>query len=173
MQPLWARFPEWRGVLVGLVKPEYALWAKRLEQSAGGKLALLGEKADIGPFYAGLSLVVHPSHGECFSLVVLEAMASGCCLVVAKWPYIPQLIEQGKTGFWYEVGDTEGLGRILEVLLQNPGRVEEVGRAAAAFARAHFSVEREAQSLVDLYGATCEVEPKAHAGGREAGGGGL
>ncbi|MCL2314991.1 MAG: glycosyltransferase family 4 protein [Proteobacteria bacterium] len=172
MQPLWARYPEWQGLLLGLVKAEHTPWAKQLEESAHGKLPLLGEKPDVCPYYKGLSIVVHPSHGESFGLVVLEAMAAGCCVVVAKWPHIPKLIVQGKTGFWFEIGDVEGLRRILEELLQNPGRVEEVGCAAAAFAGACFSIEKEAKSLVDLYGATCEVEWGIHAeGGHERGGG--
>ena len=152
MAPLWEKHPQWQGLLVGLIKPEHREWAKQLERSAQGKLKLLGEKSEVCAFYKGLSVVVHPSHGECFSLVVLEAMASGCCVVVAKWPYIPRLIEQGKTGFWFEVGDVEGLRKTLEGLLQNPGRIEEVGRAAAAFARERFSVALEAKRLVELYG---------------------
>jgi mannosyltransferase len=166
MEPLWAKHPKWQGLLAGLIKPEYASWARQLEKSAQGRLVLLGEKPDVCPFYEGLSIVVNPSHGESFSLVVLEAMASGCCVVVSKWPHIPKLIEQGKTGFWFEVGDVEGLRRILEALLQNPGHAEEIGHAAAAFARERFSIEQEAKTLVDLYRATCDepdMSPRAGA----------
>ena len=130
MESLWHQYPEWQGVLVGLVKTKYSQWAKQLEQSAHGKLVLLGEKREVLPFYEGMSVVVNPSHGESFSLVVLEAMAVGCCVIVAKWPHVPRLIEYGKTGFWFEIGDIEGLRRILKNLLQNP---ELVGSGDSSF----------------------------------------
>jgi mannosyltransferase len=151
ISPLLDRHPEWKPVLVGRAKEADAAWAGGLVTRTSGRLALVGEQQDVAPWYQGLSVMVQPSHSEGYSLVVLEAMAAGCCVVAAQLPHFPELIEHGRTGFLYPPGDVEALRGILESLMRDPARAEEVGRAAAESAQRAFGVEREADALLELY----------------------
>jgi mannosyltransferase len=149
--PLLDQYPGWRPVLVGRAKEADAGWAQELVKSTSGRLALVGEQKDVAPWYQGLSVMVQPSHSEGYSLVVLEAMASGCCVVAAQLPHFPELIEHGRTGFLYPPGDIGALRGILESLMRDPALAEAVGRKAAESARRAFGVEREADALLEIY----------------------
>jgi len=151
MKPLLSEFPEWKPVLVGLAKGQDAAWAQKLRASTDGALVLAGEHSNVVPWYQGLSILVHPSYGEAFSMVLVEAMASGCCPVVTRLPHVPAVIEHGRTGFLYEPGDVATLREHLRMLLREPGRAHAVGRAAAEEARARFGVSHEAKALARLY----------------------
>jgi len=97
-------------------------------------------------------VLVQPSRRESFGLVVLEAMAAGCCVVAANLGHLPPLIEHGRTGFLYPPGDAQALAAQLEPLLTDPLRAEAVGRAAAAEVRARHGVTEEVANLRALYG---------------------
>jgi mannosyltransferase len=151
IRPLLADFPGCKPVLVGLAKGKDAAWAERLRASTDGALVLAGEHSNVVPWYRGLSILVHPSYGEAFSMVLVEAMASGCCPVVTRLPHVPAVIEHGRTGFLFEPGDVATLRELLGMLLREPGRAHAVGRNAAEEARARFGVSHEARALARLY----------------------
>ena len=148
LAPLLASRPGVVPVLVGLAKD--AAWAQGLAAKSE-RLKLVGEQVDVAPWYQGLSIVVHPSHSEAFSMVLIEAMASGCCVVASRLPHVPEVVADGVTGFLFEPGDVEGLGKLLSRLLDDRPTVERVGRAAAQAARERFGVEQEARSLFEVY----------------------
>jgi mannosyltransferase len=151
IRPLLGDFPEWKPVLVGLAKGGERAWAEQLRESTGGQLVLAGEHRDVVPWYQGLSLVVQPSHSESYSLVLVEAMASGCCTVMTRLPHVPTLLEHGRTGFMYEPGNVAELRELLKQLMREPERVRQVGLNAAEEARARFGVAHEAQALAGVY----------------------
>ncbi len=148
--PLLTEFPAWRAVLVGLARGSDVAWANSLRAEAKG-LVVAGEHADVLPWYQSFSIVVQPSHAESFGLVMLEAMASGCCLVTSALPHVAQYVEHGRTGFIYPVGDSDALQRILRELMNEPATVKAVGEAAARVAQERFGIAREAQSMQALY----------------------
>lgn len=143
---LGPRFPRWRAVLAGLV-------TRRWRRFAGGLAGLeqLGEVDDAAALYRGLTLLVQPSRQESFSLVLVEAMASGCCVVAAALPHYPELVEHGVTGFLYPGGDVATLVALLESLLAEPSRAEAVGRAAVDEVRARWTLDREVEALRAVY----------------------
>jgi mannosyltransferase len=149
--PLLDAAPEWTPVLVGLAKGADAAWAEGLKAKTKGRLVLAGEHQNVVPWYQGLSILVHPSYAEAFSMVLIEAMATGCCVVATRIAAVPEVIDDGKTGFLFEPGDVEGLRRILERLMKDPALVAQVGRAAREVALQRFGVEVEAKKLMAVY----------------------
>ncbi len=149
--PLLVAHPQWRAVLVGRVKPAQVTWAEGLRAATGGALLLAGEREDVLPWYRGLSIIVQPSRSEGFGLVLLEAMAAGCCVVAARLPHYGSLIDHGRTGFLYPPGDLPALRELLAQLMATPDQAEQIGGAAAEEARRRFGVEHEAKALQDLY----------------------
>ncbi len=78
-------------------------------------------------------------------------MASGCCVVAARLPHYGTLLEEGKTGFTYPVGDVAALVDVLQPLLREPERAAAVGRAAAEAAALRFPLQGEVAALERLY----------------------
>jgi mannosyltransferase len=145
------RAPAWRGVLVGEARKGNRAWLDSLLALAAGRVAAVGEQLDVRPWYQGASVVVQPSRGESFSLVLLEAMASGCCVVAARLPHYRDFIDEGRTGFTYPVGDAAALADVLGPLLAQPEVATRVGHAAAETARTRFPLAREVAALEQLY----------------------
>lgn len=141
----------WTPVLVGAVRPADRVLA---DAFAGlvPNLVQTGEVADVTAWLRGLTVVVQPSRSEGFSLVLLEAMACGACVVAARLPHFERgIITHGQTGFLYEPGDVDALRELLSALIQEPERALDVGRRAAEHARAHFGIRAEADHLRALY----------------------
>lgn len=157
--PLIPKFPEWRAVLVGLAKGPDVPWAKSLQQKTGGRLTLAGDQKDVVPWYQGLSILVNPSHGESFGLTLIEGMATGCCVVASRLYHVPDLIEDGRTGYLFPGRDVKALGDLLQMLMREPHRAEEVGRNAAEAARARFGIDREARAITEVYARFGGVQP--------------
>ena len=143
---LGPKAPGWRAVLAGLVTRRWRAFSRTL---AG--LEQLGELDDTPALYRGLTVLVQPSRRESFSLVLLEAMASGCCVVAAALPHYPELLEHGVTGFLYPAGNVPALVALLEPLLAEPSRAEAVGRAAVEEVRARWTLDAEVEALRGLY----------------------
>ena len=149
--PLLPSHPEWTPVLVGRAEAGESPWVEALVARTQGRLCLVSEQEDIRPWYRGLSIVVVASHSESFGLVLLEAMASGCCVVASSLPHVPQIIEDNVTGFLFSPGDAAALGTKLSTLMKKPALVHEVGLRAARRVREHFGIEHEAMALFNLY----------------------
>ncbi|MFN0064486.1 MAG: glycosyltransferase family 4 protein [Myxococcaceae bacterium] len=148
--PLQKSHPDWTPVLVGGVRPRDEAFRNTLRLQLP-RLQFVGETESPERWLAGLSIVVHPSHDEAYSMVLLEAMASGACLVASDLPNMRAVIANGDTGFLFPPGDVMGLRKLLARLLDNPDEVDKVGRAAAAAARARFGVATEATALAQVY----------------------
>jgi glycosyltransferase involved in cell wall biosynthesis len=86
--------------------------------------------------YQRASVFVLPSAQETSPLVIAEAMAAGVPVVATRVGGVPHLVEEGRTGFLVEVGDTDALARRLGELLRD----ERARRAFASGARSR--VER-------------------------------
>jgi mannosyltransferase len=147
--PLLPQHSDWRAALVGEVKPADRAWLH--SENASVRVPIIDEREGVERWYRGLTILVQPSHSEGFSLVLLEALAAGCCVVAARLPHFPALIDDGRTGFLYPPGDVEALRKILASLMSNPQKADEIGRNAARSARERFGVRREAEALLRLY----------------------
>lgn len=149
LEPLLPRFPRWKAIVIGTTKVGDDAWARAHVRHPIDRVE---EVTNPAPWYRGLSIVVHPSHSEAYSLVLLEALAAGCCVVATSLPQARALITHGENGFLFPPGDVEALRAVLEPLLADPALVTRVGERAARFAREHLSVDVEARALLAVYG---------------------
>ncbi len=149
--PLFEKYPGFNVKIIGLVESSEREWAASLERSSRGGLTFTGEQRDIAPWYRALSIVVQPSHSEGFGLVLLEAMASGCCVIATRLPHVPDIIEHGRTGLLYEPGDITSLRALLNKALENEKLAHALGANARREVIARFGLERELEFLRALY----------------------
>jgi glycosyltransferase involved in cell wall biosynthesis len=76
---------------------------------------------------------------ELLGLVVLEAMASGTPVVCSRIGGLPEIVEDGVTGFLVEPGDVRALREALDRLLRDRVLAERLGRNARERARERFT----------------------------------
>jgi glycosyltransferase involved in cell wall biosynthesis len=98
--------------------------------------------------YAASDVLVLPSNGETWGLVVNEAMASGLPAVVSDAVgCAPDLIREGETGHVVPRGDVAALAARLAGLAADPARRAALGAAARRHVQ-EYSLERAAEAVV-------------------------
>lgn len=104
------------------------------------------------------TLLILPSLEDNCPMVVLEAMAAGVPVVASRVGGLPELIEDGKTGFLCDPHAPTGLASAVEKLLSNPSLRDEISHLAKARARLRFHPSTVAQQHLDVYREVCGVE---------------
>jgi glycosyltransferase involved in cell wall biosynthesis len=84
------------------------------------KVSLVGQQADVRPFYAVADVFVLPSHSEGTPNVLLEAMAVGVPAVATSVGGVPELTCGGEAALLTEKEDVEGLANALTRLMKEP-----------------------------------------------------
>ena len=108
----------------------------------------LGWQTDI-PFQRW-NVFVMPSLEEAFGIAALEAMAAGLPVVASAVGGLPELVEDGKSGWLVPPADPNALAIRLVSLLQNGREQKEMGLAARARAGG-FSAKRMCDNIERLY----------------------
>jgi glycosyltransferase involved in cell wall biosynthesis len=94
---------------------------------------------------------VEAAKPELLGLTPLEAGACGTPAVVSSAGSLPEVVEDGVTGFVVAPGDSEALGARLRELLEGGPAWEAMSAAAAERVRAEFTWERVAERCVAAY----------------------
>ncbi|MDM5331246.1 N-acetyl-alpha-D-glucosaminyl L-malate synthase BshA [Neobacillus sp. CF12] len=84
------------------------------------KVHLLGKQENLDELYSISDLKLLLSEKESFGLVALEAMACGVPCIGTNVGGMPEVIENGKTGYICELGDIDDISTKAVFLLSNP-----------------------------------------------------
>jgi glycosyltransferase involved in cell wall biosynthesis len=90
--------------------------------SMGGRVVVVGEVADVRPYFALMDVHVLPSLREGFPNVVLEASAMGLPTVVTDATGAIDSVKDGETGLVVKAQDPQGLADAIRTLLLDPER---------------------------------------------------
>jgi len=82
--------------------------------------------------------------------VILEAFAVGVPVVASRVGGIPELVDDGATGFLVDPGNVEDLVRALRLCVEEPKRIRAMASACRAIAASH-ATERIAEEVEALY----------------------
>ena len=97
-------------------------------------------------------LFVQPSiASEMFGMGVAEAMAAGVPVVATKICGLPEVVEEGKTGFLVAPDDREALADAIVHLLDDFCLSQQMSRAARARAERMFTWESAVETLKRVY----------------------
>ena len=137
-------------VLVG-DGPDRDAAEREVDQLGLGKdVRFLGKVDNVGDILRGSDVFLLPSATESFGLAALEAMACGVPVVASAAGGIPEVVQDGKTGFLAPVGDVAGMAERALRILKDPGEQERMRRAAAARAL-EFSADRVIPRYEQVY----------------------
>lgn len=95
--------------------------------------------------------LVMPSFAEGLPMVIMEAMAAGRLTIATYIAGIPELVQEGETGWLVPAGDTEALTRAMAAVAKTPARKRsQMAKAARARAFERHDVRTEARKLANL-----------------------
>ena len=108
-----------------------------------------GEKIN---FLRRLDLLSVPAtYGEPKGIFLLEAMACGVPVVQPRRGAFIEVVERTGGGVLVEPGDPESLAEAMFQLWSDRPRLEALGKRAFAEVRAHYSIERSVDRLLEVY----------------------
>jgi alpha-maltose-1-phosphate synthase len=99
--------------------------------------------------YGRATAFVMPSLYEPLGVAVLEAMAFGLPCIGSTGGAIPELIEEGVTGFLVPPGDEEALLAEMRRLAESPDLCRTLGEAGAARYRERFTWDAVAGRMLE------------------------
>jgi glycosyltransferase involved in cell wall biosynthesis len=98
-------------------------------------------QAELAAWMRRASVFVLPSVSEGLGRVVVEAMAAGTPVIGSNVGGIPDMVQDGVTGFLVPCGDEKFLAEKIRWVLENPDKTREMGHCARAFAERFFSTK--------------------------------
>jgi glycosyltransferase involved in cell wall biosynthesis len=147
--------PEVEIQLLGALDPNPSrISAQELDAwRAEGAITYLGSTSDVRPFLARAHVCVLPSYGEGTPRSVLEAMAMGRAVLATDVPGCRETVENGRNGLLVPPRDAAGLAEGMRRMIDDPGRLERMGRESRAIAEERYdvhSVNRVMLAAMDL-----------------------
>jgi len=123
----------------------------RLGLAQAVELVGAAEQAEVLAWWRKAAAAVLPSDSEGMPVSLMEAAACGVPAVATAVGGVPELIDDGVTGFLTPPGDAGKLAAALERLLGDPDLGARLGVAARQRAQEHFSLARQVDCLVALW----------------------
>ncbi|MCB7070060.1 N-acetyl-alpha-D-glucosaminyl L-malate synthase BshA [Caldibacillus sp. 210928-DFI.2.22] len=122
------------------------------------QVLFLGKQDNLEELYAISDLLLLLSEKESFGLVALEAMACGVPCVGTNTGGIPEVIENGRTGYICEVGDIDMISSMSLKILQDDELHGQFSKAGIKRARTQFSSGKILNQYEDIYYQLMEMD---------------
>lgn len=126
------------------------------KEPAEGGAAFLGYRAqdEVAALLETADMLVLPSFAEGVPVVLMEAMASRLPVIASAVAGVPELVEDGVSGFVVPAGDLAALSERLARLLGDPALCRRMGEAGRARVVADYDIAAEAGRLARLFRGT-------------------
>ena len=115
------------------------------------QVAFLGKSPSVDELLPCADLFLLPSESESFGLAALEAMACGVPVVASRVGGLPEVLEEGVSGFLAGVGETDAMAEAALSILKDEARWNAISRAARETAVERFSTDRIVPRYEALY----------------------
>jgi glycosyltransferase involved in cell wall biosynthesis len=115
------------------------------------KVQFLGWIDDLNKVLPGWDVFVMPSLEEGFPIAALDAMAAGVPVIASAVGGVPELIQDGKTGWLVPPRDADALASRLRLLLRDPSARVKMGAAGFTRVRDHFNAKQMTAKIAHLY----------------------
>ncbi len=111
----------------------------------------LGQVDFIDDLLKCADLFLLPSEQESFGLAALEAMNCNVPVIASITGGIPEVVEHGKTGYLFPVGEIALMAEAAVELLENPTQLLQFKSNARKRAAGQFGIERIMPQWLDFY----------------------
>ncbi len=148
---LLADFPNASLVLVGEGRLKEELVSFVESNGLKKNVHFLGLLKDTREALSMFDVFVIPSLKEGLGLAAIEAMASRVPVAASRTGGLKDIIEENKTGLFFEAGDEPGIKAILVKLLKDKNLSDAIRQKAGEFAKVNFSLTVMAQKIELFY----------------------
>jgi N-acetyl-alpha-D-glucosaminyl L-malate synthase BshA len=132
--------------------PEYSAIHHRARQlNVLDKTEFVGKQAKISDYLGIADISLLPSELESFGLAALEAQACELPVVASRVGGIPEVINDGETGFMSDVGDTEKMSDDVLRLLNDEEMRLAFGKRGRELAILRYSSEKIIPQYISFY----------------------
>lgn len=117
------------------------------------RVELLGPRFEheVAELFDWAHVMVLSSLSEGTPVTVIEAMAKARPVVAPRITALPELVEDGETGFLFRQDSVEDLALALRRFAQNPELIREMGVRARQRCGSFFNIRCNAQGLVEIF----------------------
>jgi glycosyltransferase involved in cell wall biosynthesis len=144
----------------GTLKYEDRLKKQIADAGLSGIWKWMGYESERSKIYRSMDICVMPScQSESFGMVAAEASAYGLPVVASRIGGLPEIIEDGVTGYLVEPNSPKQLAEKIQYLINHPETASEMGRAGRERVFKHFTVEKMVMAFESLFN---EFVPPAH-----------
>ncbi|MCC6132330.1 MAG: glycosyltransferase family 4 protein [Acidobacteria bacterium] len=114
-------------------------------------VCLSGHRLDPVEIMRGIDVLVHPSDGESFGRVAVEAMAAGKPVIGVQAGGISEIVQDGVTGLLARPDDPENLGLLIKRVVLDADLRARLGQAGRQRAFDKYSIEKCAEAVTKAY----------------------
>ena len=125
---------------------------RKIEELGIGKAVLMpGFREDVPRVLNTMDVFVFPSLQEALGTAILEALAMKRAVAASRVGGIPEIIEDGRTGFFIDPQNPTDIAGKVTLLLKNPELRRQMGDQGRRFVETHYDQRLMVRRLEDLY----------------------
>jgi glycosyltransferase involved in cell wall biosynthesis len=147
---LAGRLPNAKLVLGGKITAEDLAASGFAAAMASGQVILPGYQENLFEFFSGLDAFIMPSRSEGLGSAALMAMAHGLPVIATRVGGLPEIVEDGKTGWLVAPESAESLAQAIAAAAANRVRLTELGNNARLHSK-EFSADIMVERTQALY----------------------
>jgi L-malate glycosyltransferase len=121
------------------------------EHNLRDKVFFLGNVPNLEEVLGGSDLFLLPSEAESFGMAALEAMAAEVPVIATRAGGMPEVIDDGVSGYLLPVGEVDAMAERAIEILSDDDRARRMGAAGRAVAVERFDVKRIVPRYREFY----------------------
>ena len=123
------KLPNLRLLLVGEGPHEMAARIREQARTIGNRVQFLGNLEELAGFFSALDVFIMPSRAEGLGSVALLAMAHGRAVIASRVGGLPEVVEEGRTGWLVAPDSPEGMAEAILLAASDGERLRAYGEA--------------------------------------------
>ncbi|GIU13146.1 MULTISPECIES: N-acetyl-alpha-D-glucosaminyl L-malate synthase BshA [unclassified Shewanella] len=114
-------------------------------------VTFMGDVTHVEHYLPNADCMIQPSYRESFSMVLLEAMACAVPTVSSNVDGIPEVVDNGQTGFMFDPDDAVGMAKAMTQILTEPQKQAQMGLAGRSRAAKLFNPKDKITQYLACY----------------------
>lgn len=138
-------------VIAGTGKLDAELRAMGRKINQGRKVVFTGFIKDTRELWNACDAAIFVSEAEGLCTSLVEAQAAGLPAIITRAGGMSEVISEPETGVSVEIGDVDGIARVMGLMLSQPDVASDMGLAAKKRAMRLFSADAMVDGVLGVY----------------------
>jgi glycosyltransferase involved in cell wall biosynthesis len=114
-------------------------------------LGWLNNSNELGKFFNSIDIFLMPSRRESFGVSAVEASASGLPVIASNFGGIPEIVQDGKSGFLVNPDNAEGLGKAIIIVAKDKELRARMGYEGRKFVANKYDWNSNVEQMIEIY----------------------